>query len=109
MFTVRDLHAFCLRTNVPLVYDVHHHRCNPDGYDIGTATLLAIETWEGREPWMHISSAREGRQAPNPRPHADFIDPIDFPSEWMNHTFTVDVEAKAKDDAVLELRARLAR
>ena len=109
MFTVRDLHSFCRRTNVPLVYDVHHHRCNPDGYDIETATGLAIETWSGREPWMHIASARDGREASNPRPHAEFIDPIDFPAEWMNRSLTVDVEAKAKDDAVLELRSRLAQ
>ena len=106
MFTVRDLHAFCQRNGVPLVYDVHHHRCNPDGFDIGTATSLAVETWNGREPWMHISSSRE---ASNPRPHAEFIDPDDFPLEWLDRSFTIDVEAKAKDDAVLKLRAWLAR
>lgn len=106
MFTVRDLQPLCARTKVPLVYDVHHHRCNPDGLDVATATALAIDTWNGREPWMHISSSRE---AANPRPHADFIDPADFPSEWLDRSMTIDVEAKAKDDAVLKLRARLAR
>jgi UV DNA damage endonuclease len=106
MFTVRDLHALCLRTSIPLVYDVHHHRCNPDGFDIATATSLAIETWNGREPWMHISSSRD---TSNPRPHAQFIDPDDFPSEWRDRSITVDVEAKAKDEAVVKLRARLAR
>ena len=109
MFTVRDLHALCLRTDIPLVYDVHHHRCNPDGYDIETATSLAIETWKGREPWMHIASPRDGNGASNPRPHAVYIDPADFPSEWLHRSITVDVEAKAKDEAVLELRKRLAR
>jgi UV DNA damage endonuclease len=88
------------------VYDVHHHRCNPDGLDVAAATSLAMETWNGREPWMHISSSRDES---NPRPHADFIDPNDFPSEWLGRSITIDVEAKAKDDAVLDLRARLAR
>jgi len=106
MFTVRDLQPLCARTDVPLVYDVHHHRCNPDGLDIKTATSLVIETWNGREPWMHISSSRDES---NPRPHADFIDPSDFPSEWLGRSITVDVEAKAKDDAVVKLRERLAR
>jgi UV DNA damage endonuclease len=106
MFTVRDLHPLCVRTAVPLVYDVHHHRCNPDGLDIETATSLATETWNGREPWMHISSSRD---TSNPRPHAHFIDVDDFPSEWLDHSITIDVEAKAKDDAVLNLRSRLAR
>ena len=106
MFTVRDLQPLCVRTNVPLVYDVHHHRCNPDGLDIETATALATNTWNGREPWMHISSSRD---TSNPRPHADFIDVDDFPSEWLGRSITIDVEAKAKDDAVVKLRSRLAR
>nr|AGC09666.1 putative UV damage endonuclease [uncultured bacterium] len=106
MFTVRDLHALCLRNAVPLVYDVHHHRCNPDGLDIETATSWAVETWNGREPWMHISSSRD---TSNPRPYADFVDPDDFPSDWIHRSITVDVEAKAKDNAVVRLRSRLAR
>jgi UV DNA damage endonuclease len=107
LFTVRDLHPLCMRTSIPLVYDAHHHRCNPDGLDIATATALASDTWRGREPWVHISTARDGNDAPNPRPHADYIDPNDFPNEWMGHDFTVDVEAKAKDAAIVQLRGAL--
>ena len=107
LFTVRDLHPLCMRANVPLVYDVHHHRCNPDGLDVETATALATETWAGREPWMHIATARDGKDAPNPRPHADYIDPNDFPDEWLSRDTTVDVEAKAKDAAILQLREAL--
>jgi UV DNA damage endonuclease len=109
LFTVRDLHPLCVRTGVPLVYDVHHHRCNPDDLDVATATDLATETWGGREPWMHIASARDGASAPNPRPHADYIEPEDFPPEWTTRTITVDVEAKAKDAAILRLRDALSR
>jgi UV DNA damage endonuclease len=109
LFTVTDLHALCMRTGIPLVYDVHHHRCNGDGLDIETATGMAIETWRGREPWMHIASARDGANAPNPRPHADYIDPDDFPHEWLRRTLTIDVEAKAKDAAILALGDTLAR
>ncbi|HUQ80171.1 MAG TPA: UV DNA damage repair endonuclease UvsE [Gemmatimonadaceae bacterium] len=109
LFTVRDLHPLCMRTNVPLVYDVHHHRCNPDGFDIETATVLTTETWRGREPWMHIATARDGKTAPNPRPHADYIDPNDFPDEWLSRDITVDVEAKAKDAAILRLRDALSQ
>lgn len=108
LFTVRDLHPLCARTDVPLVYDVHHHRCNPDGLDVETATNMASETWRGREPWMHIASPRDGRAAANPRPHADFIDPRDFPETWLERDLTIDVEAKAKDRAILRLRGDLA-
>jgi len=109
LFTVRDLHPLCTRAHVPLVYDVHHHRCNPDGVDVETATELAVETWRGREPWFHLASARDGMGAPNPRPHADFIDPNDFPESWLRRAVTIDVEAKAKDAAIVKLRAALAQ
>ncbi len=108
LFTVNDLYPVCMRAHIPLVYDVHHHRCNPDGLDVETATELSTETWRGREPWMHLASARDGRDAPNPRPHADYIDPQDFPEEWEGRTLTIDVEAKAKDAAILALRHALA-
>jgi UV DNA damage endonuclease len=107
LFTVRDLLPLCKRTGVPLVYDVHHHRCNPDGLDVEAATDLAIDTWRGREPWMHVSTARDGTDAPNPRPHADHIAPRDVPSTWLTRDMTVDVEAKAKDDAIVRLREAL--
>ena len=108
LFTVKDLYELCLRSRVPLVYDVHHHRCNPDGLDVETATNLSTETWRGREPWMHLATARDGPTAANRRPHADYIDPADFPGEWVNRTITVDVEAKAKDAAIVALRDALA-
>ncbi len=107
LFTVRDLHPLCMRSGVPLVYDVHHHRCNADGLDTESATDLASETWRGREPWMHVASPRDGVAARNPRPHADYITPEDFPRHWLTRTITVDVEAKAKDAAILQLREAL--
>ena len=43
--TPRNLLTFCGRLSVPLVYDVHHHRCNPDGLSVAEATMLAGNTW----------------------------------------------------------------
>ncbi len=103
LFTVRDLLPFCERTGVPLVYDVHHHRGHPDGLAGGEATDVASATWRGREPWMHIASPRDGWGAPNPRPHADYIDPADFPGAWLGRALTVDVEAKDKERAVVRI------
>jgi UV DNA damage endonuclease len=107
LFTVRDLLPLCSQSGAPLVYDVHHHRCNPDDLDVEAATDLAAQTWRGREPWMHVSTARDGPDAPNPRPHADYIDPSDVPQTWLTLDITVDVEAKAKDDAIVALRDTL--
>ena len=104
-----DLLPLCRRLGVPLVYDVHHHRCRADGLSVEEATAAAAETWGGREPYNHISSPRDGWQAANPRPHADYVDPADFPDAWWGRPMTVDVEAKAKERAVLALMGALRR
>jgi UV DNA damage endonuclease len=108
-YTVSDLLPLCERLGIPLVYDVHHHRCLPDGLSVTRATTLAAATWKkaGKEPWFHISSPRNGWSRGDPRPHADYIDPADFPSRWKKMRVTVDVEAKAKELAVVKLAADL--
>jgi UV DNA damage endonuclease len=108
-FPPASLLSVCERTGVPLVYDVHHHRCLGDGLSIGEATELSFATWGEREPYAHLSSPRDGWQAPNTRAHADYIDPADFPDEWRGRTLTIDVEAKAKERAVLALAATYPR
>jgi UV DNA damage endonuclease len=105
-YTVADLLPVCAELGLPLVYDVHHHRCNPDGLDECEATDLAATTWRGREPYCHISSPREGWNS-NPKPHADYIDPADVPQCWHGRAMTVDVEAKAKELAVVRLMQNL--
>jgi len=104
IYTVEDLLPTCGREGIPLVYDVHHHRCNRDRLDVDEATEAAAETWGSREPWAHVSSPLQGWDSSNPRPHADFIDPDDVPRGWLCRDLTVDVEAKAKELAVLRLR-----
>lgn len=101
-YAPRDLLAFCRSEEVPLVYDVHHHRCLPDGYSVAQATDLAAATWN-REPLFHVSSPKDGWHKPNPGRHHDYINPRDFPSEWMHRDVTVEVEAKAKELAVERL------
>lgn len=107
-YSVRDLLPLCHALGVPLVYDVHHHRCLPDGLAVAEATTLAAATWRGRgEPWAHVSSPKQGWQGSNPRLHADYIDPEDFPVCWRGLALTVDVEAKAKELEVLKLMSDL--
>ena len=103
-FTPAMLLALCERHGVPLVYDVHHHRCNPDGLDVDEVSLRAAATWGSREPYFHVSSPRAGIDGGDLRPHADYVNPGDVPEFWRTMRLTVDVEAKAKERAVLALR-----
>lgn len=106
IFTSADLLPICHATGIPLVYDVHHHRCNPDGLSIEQVTRKALKTWN-REPLFHLSSPIEGWGGPNPMRHHDFIDVADFPACWRGKAITVEVEAKAKEVAVARLREDL--
>ncbi len=99
-----DLLPVCLAEGLPLVYDVHHHRCLPDGLTVEEATARAVTTWD-REPLFHISSPIAGWDGPGPSRHHDFIDPGDFPACWLGLDLTVEVEAKAKEVAVAAVRA----
>lgn len=104
IYTPADLLPLCARTGLPFVYDVHHHRCHPDGQSIEAVTEQALATWL-REPLFHLSSPRDGWQGANPRPHHDYIDPGDLPACWAGRQLTVEVEAKAKELALQRLIA----
>ncbi len=105
-YTPSDLLPLCRAEGIPLVYDVHHHRCNRDSLTVEEATEQALATWN-REPLFHISSPIEGWYGPRPQRHHDSIDWSDFPPCWRDLSITVEVEAKAKEAAVLALKQQL--
>ncbi len=104
-WTPADLLPFCESYYIPMVYDVHHHRCLPDGLSETEVTRKVVKLCEklGKEPLFHISSPKNGWHNGSPKPHADYIDPADFPECWKGLTATVEVEAKSKELAVLKL------
>ena len=101
-YTPEDLLPLCSQTGIPLVYDVHHHRCLQDRLTVAEATLKAVDTWD-REPLFHLSSPLNGWDGPDVRKHHDYIDINDLPDIWRSMNITVEVEAKAKELAVLKL------
>ncbi len=105
-YTPQDLLPLCKKEAIPLVYDVHHHRCNPDKLSIEEATQKAIKTW-GREPLFHISSPKNGWGGVHTNQHHDYIDIKDFPECWRKLGVTIEVEAKAKELAVKQLYKQL--
>jgi UV DNA damage endonuclease len=108
-FTPTDLLPLCRRLGIPFVYDVHHHRCLPDALSEDEATRQCVALWQdhGREPYFHLSSPKKGWGGGPAKPHADYIAPADFPRCWRGISATVDIEAKAKELAILRLRREL--
>lgn len=103
-YTPSDLLPLCTSLGIPLVYDVHHHRCLTDDMSIEEASRKAYATWN-REPLFHISSPKNGwTSGQEARSHHDYIDIHDFPRDWLHiGPLTLEVEAKAKELAVLQL------
>jgi UV DNA damage endonuclease len=102
VYTPEDLLPLCGKLGIPFVYDVHHHRCLRDSLSVEEATEKALSTWD-REPLFHISSPRNGWKKADRRKHHDYINISDFPHCWMLGTITIEVEAKAKECAVIQL------
>jgi UV DNA damage endonuclease len=130
-FDLADVLELHRMTGVRVVYDHHHHRCNPAPAlrDPADALAAACATWPaGVRPKVHLSSARtELRRVKRRRPgaraaeevavpplldqHADFVVPWDLAELMAAAPGPLDVmlEAKAKDLAVAWLRTQLAR
>jgi UV DNA damage endonuclease len=128
-FDVTDVLELARRTELRVVFDVLHHHCHDrQGIDDADALAAALDTWPaGVAPKVHCSSprldvqerrVRVGRRVerrmvlPQLRAHADLIDPIWFEHFLRNigggRDFDIMLEAKAKDVALMRLRAQLA-
>ena len=124
-FDLADTLELHRRTGVRVVYDHHHHRCNPAPVLRAPADALAaaIATWPAdARPKVHLSSPRtalrtvgKGKAArllpPLLDQHADFVPPWDLAElvELARRPLDVMLKAKAKDLAVLWLREQAAR
>jgi UV DNA damage endonuclease len=98
--------AICRAANVPMVFDLHHHvvmeKIGVRDSSIPRFIDRAASTWSPRA-WqiVHVSSGREGPSDPR---HHDFITALPLGLERVPW---VEVEAKAKEEAIERLRADL--
>lgn len=104
-FNAKEVLQICERTNLPMVFDIHHHNCNNCEEDIKSLLPQIFKTWEDEElvPKIHFSSPREFEKD---RKHADYIDANRFlefiykAKESVNKDFDIMIEAKKKDIAL---------
>lgn len=108
VFTAKDVLHLCEKIKVPMVVDIHHHKCKNDGEYMGDMIKDIFNTWSNEKlpPKIHFSSPRESELD---RKHADFIDVNDFAKfldlakESVDMDFDVMIEAKKKDLALFKL------
>lgn len=107
-FTAKEVLYICNEAKIPMVVDIHHHKCNNNEDNIRNLLLQIFNTWSNEQlpPKIHFSSPKEGELD---RKHADYINVEDFASfldlakESVDEDFDVMIEAKKKDLALFQL------
>lgn len=98
-YGVRDLMYIHEHTGIPIVFDYHHHMCYNDDISEQQALELALSTWpDDITPIVHVSSPRDDS---NQRAHHDYIH---TQINMYGHDFDIMLEAKMKEQALLEYR-----
>jgi UV DNA damage endonuclease len=101
-----DIHAKC---GVPVVFDSHHYTFNTGDMSFADAFDCSGSTWGSIKPLQHISNTEPGMENAafnQRRAHSQYIHRIpDMQLDAMrNNTIDVDVEAKHKNLALLDMR-----
>ncbi len=105
-YNVDDVLYINSKTLIPIVLDIHHHKCNHQRELTKEDFKKINHTWNktGLIPKMHISS---GKMGTNDRRHSDYINCEDYETLIRtigNMDIDLMVEAKKKDEAVLRMK-----
>ena len=99
---------------VPVIFDLHHHRCLHRRAawrdDLSALLERVLASWGDRVPKVHVSSAR----APGAKAHADFVEDADLDLALAvlregggDRPVDVMLKAKAQEGAVVRQLTRL--
>ena len=105
-FSVRQLFEDIYnRIGIPITFDYFHHEFHPDLLSSNEAAHLAASTWPSKiTPLFHYSESKNLNEnvSGNPRAHSDYVfSKIDD----YGLTLDIDLEAKAKELALLQYRS----
>ncbi len=103
-YSAAEIHAICVRSGVPMVLDAHHHIVHeklPTYDDPSVADMLAKARATWPDPAWQLVHISNGRSSFNDRQHADMITVM--PASYV-HAPYIEIEAKAKEQAMQQLR-----
>lgn len=101
-YSVKMLYEFIHnKIGIPIVFDQHHFNFGPKDQTMEEAISLALSTWKTR-PLTHMSSSKRIEdESKKKTAHADYIyEEI----KTFGYDFDIEIEAKAKDLAVIKYR-----
>jgi UV DNA damage endonuclease len=104
LYTTEELYNLVYKhTNIPIVFDYHHHKLNNGGMPEKDALEIAISTWQNIKPVVHYSESRseeQGIKCPA-QAHSDYVyKRIDT----YGHDVDIMIEAKMKELALFKYR-----
>lgn len=109
-YSVQELYAVHKDSDIPIVFDSHHHKFRTDSLSGEEALWLALETWpEGVKALTHLSNTKEDCvSCENPRDlrkHSDYIYEIpEYQREAHEaQLIDIDIEAKKKNFAIFKM------
>ena len=105
-YTVEDCLFIANKLSIPVVFDYHHHLCNPSNNSLEEILILVLNTWKGR-PKMHFSSPKS-KLKKEIRSHHDYINSNKFIQfleclKSLDTDVDIMIEAKKKDEALFRL------
>jgi len=109
-YSVMDLLHVYKETNVPIVFDSHHHTFNTDDLSMEDAFAVTSETWQkGIKPLQHLSNTEPELMNGNfqdRRKHSNMIHYIPDVqlAALRNDEVDVEIEAKMKNVSVFNMR-----
>jgi UV DNA damage endonuclease len=102
-FTPYDLYELVhKKIGIPITFDFHHHRCNPDIHSEEDALSLCLSTWGSTRALTHYSDSRKLYEDISSKEvaHSDWIWTKDIPT--YGKTFDTELEVKMKEKALLK-------
>jgi UV DNA damage endonuclease len=102
-FTPTDLYDLIhTKINIPITFDFHHFKCNPDSLTEQQALSLCLSTWGNEEGLTHYSDSRRLYEDSSAKDVAH--------SDWIYNKintyeldFSIELEVKMKEKALLKL------
>ena len=117
-YSIQDLLPISQLLNVPIVIDYHHHNINPgtikNDEELYNLTESVIKVWKNKSitPLFHLSESRPGIKLTDSitarRGQSDYVQnlPDVLVKTLQTNRINLDIEAKMKEQAVLQLFAK---
>ncbi len=107
LYTTEELYNLVYKhTNIPIVFDYHHHKLNNGGMPEKDALEIAISTWQNIKPVVHYSESRaeeQGIKCPA-QAHSDSYRNV---ANTYGHDVDIMLECKHKEIGLFKYRELL--